>query len=119
MLYTCAIPSPLVGYLSDLYGRRYFILVGSILGLIGNVAAANVNNIVYVIGVSAITGIGAALHQLAIPALAEIVPRRHRPLAFGSFYAAMAPASAFGPVIGKSTDPSVVEARRIQGRSGC
>ncbi|KAF2497325.1 MFS general substrate transporter [Lophium mytilinum] len=101
-IFTATVPAPVVGYFSDIYGRRNFILAGSVLAFIGLIVSANVSTIPRLYGACAITGMGAAMHQLAIPALCEMVPRRSRPFAIGSFAAALAPAAAFGPVTAAS-----------------
>ncbi|OCL12154.1 MFS general substrate transporter [Glonium stellatum] len=96
------VPAPFIGYLSDIYGRRNFILIGSVLAFIGTAVSANVSTIPRLYGASAIIGAGACLHQLAIPALCEIVPRRWRPFAIGCFAIGLASGTAFGPVIAAS-----------------
>jgi MFS family permease len=97
-----AVISPLVGRMSDIFGRRNFLLAGNILALIGCAIAANANNVNMVIGGSVLIGIGSGLHQIAWACLAEVVPKQSRAVASGLFETSLAIAQAFGPVIGKS-----------------
>ncbi|OCK73325.1 MFS general substrate transporter [Lepidopterella palustris CBS 459.81] len=101
-IFVATVPAPFVGYLSDIYGRRNFLLLGSVLAFIGTLVSANVSTIPRLYGASIMTGAGACLHQLAVPAVCEIVPRKWRPFAIGSFAAGLAPAAAFGPIIAAS-----------------
>ncbi|KAF2815944.1 trichothecene efflux pump [Mytilinidion resinicola] len=94
-----AVVSPLVGRMSDIFGRRNFLLVGNLLGLIGCAIAATAHNINVIIGGSVLIGIGSGLHQTAWACLAEVVPKRARSVASGFFESTLALAQAFGPVI--------------------
>ncbi|OCK77155.1 trichothecene efflux pump [Lepidopterella palustris CBS 459.81] len=95
-----AVISPLIGRMSDIFGRRNFLLVGNTLALIGCAVAATAKNINTVIGGSCLVGLGSGLHQLAWASLAEVVPKRSRSVASGLFETTLAIAQAFGPVIG-------------------
>lgn len=98
-----AVASPTIGRLSDIFGRRNFLLLGNISGIAGYAIAATANatsrNII--IGAGGLIGIASCQHQLAWAGLGEIVPRRSRGLALGLFQASLFPAAAFGPVVGK------------------
>ncbi|KAH0835288.1 trichothecene efflux pump [Fonsecaea pedrosoi] len=94
--------APVVGYISDIFGRRRFLLAGVLLAAIGNVTTANVNGIDQIFGTEIITCIGILFKQVVIASLAEIVPRSSRPFAFGCLWASSAPAQAFGPIIAAS-----------------
>ncbi|KAF2491932.1 trichothecene efflux pump [Lophium mytilinum] len=95
-----AVVSPLVGRMSDIFGRRNFLLAGNVLGFIGCAIAATADNINTVIGGSVLIGVGSGLHQTAWACLAEVVPKNYRSVASGIFESTLALAQAFGPVIG-------------------
>lgn len=60
-----AVMSPSVGRLSDIFGRRNFLLVGNAIAAVGCAVAATAKDVNTVIGASAIIGVGSAMHQLA------------------------------------------------------
>ncbi|EFX00504.1 trichothecene efflux pump [Grosmannia clavigera kw1407] len=97
-----AVMSPSVGRLSDIFGRRNFLLAGSVVAAVGCAVAATAKQVNTVIGAGAIIGVGSAMHQLAWSCLAELVPKKTRFLALGIFQATLAPSSAFAPVIAYS-----------------
>lgn len=96
-----AVISPLVGRMSDIFGRRNFLLVGNALALVGCAIAATAHQINTVIGGCVLIGLGSGLHQIAWAALAEIVPRRSRSVASGYFETSLGFVQVFGAVIGK------------------
>jgi MFS family permease len=93
---------PFVGYISDIYGRRRFLLIGAIFGALGNLGSACSNTVPKIYGTEIIVGFGILNRQVAVAAIAEIFPRSWRPFVFGCFWASLAPAEAFAPVIGRS-----------------
>jgi MFS family permease len=96
-----AVMSPAIGRLSDIFGRRNFLLVGNAVAATGCAVAATAKDVNTVIGASALIGIGSAMHQLAWSCLGELVPKRSRALALGIFQTSLAPSGAFSPIIGK------------------
>ncbi|KAF2808136.1 trichothecene efflux pump, partial [Mytilinidion resinicola] len=76
---------PMAGRLSDIFGRRNFILFGNLCGLIGCAICATANNIPVAIGGGVFIGVASTLQQLAWTAVGEIVPRKYRGLALGLF----------------------------------
>ncbi|EXJ87183.1 hypothetical protein A1O3_04142 [Capronia epimyces CBS 606.96] len=92
----------LVGRLGDIYGRRYFILLGDIFGLIGCVVSATGNKVDTLIGGGIFIGIASANQQQAWAAVSEMVPKKYRGFAIGIFELACAPAGAFGPIMGNA-----------------
>ncbi|KAF5599502.1 trichothecene efflux pump [Fusarium pseudoanthophilum] len=98
-LFCTAVLCPSFGRLSDVYGRRNFLIVGNIIGAIGCVVAATSHEVRTVIIGSAFIGVGNAIQELALTCLSEMVPRRSRFLAMGIFHASAFPALVFGPVI--------------------
>ena len=92
---------PFVGRLSDIFGRRWIIILGSVMSLIGCCLFAKATSINECIGAGVLVGVGGTLHQICWSALGEVVPKRSRGIAFGILEGSIAPASAFGPIIGK------------------
>lgn len=90
----------MIGRLSDIYGRRNFILLGNILGLTGCAMCATANHVNVVIGGGIFIGAASACQQIAWAGLTEIVPRKYRSLALGIFEAGCIPPGAFGPIMG-------------------
>jgi len=93
---------PLVGRLSDIYGRRKFLIIGNILGLIGCVMSATAQHINVAIGGGILIGTASACQQVAWAGLTEVVPRKYRSLALGIFEAGCIPPGAFGPIMGNA-----------------
>ncbi|CRG86226.1 Putative HC-toxin efflux carrier TOXA [Talaromyces islandicus] len=77
---------PFVGSLSDLFGRRYVAILGSLLVCIGIVVSSTAKNMNVFIGGMAIAGAGAGINELtALAATAEMAPARKR----GTYVAAL------------------------------
>lgn len=92
----------LVGRLGDIYGRRNFILLGDLLGLIGCVICATSNSVNVAIGGGIFIGAASACQQLAWAAVSEMVPKKYRGFAIGMFELACVPPGAFGPIMGNA-----------------
>jgi len=97
-----AVLGPLVGRLSDIFGRRNFLLFGNLCGLIGCVMCATANSINVAIGGGVFIGVASTLQQLAWTAVGELVPRKYRGLALGIFEMCALPPGAFGPIMGNA-----------------
>ncbi|KAF2493645.1 trichothecene efflux pump, partial [Lophium mytilinum] len=80
-----AVLGPMAGRLSDIFGRRNFILFGNLCGLIGCAICATAHSIPVAIGGGVFIGVASTLQQLAWTAVGEIVPRKDRGLALGLF----------------------------------
>lgn len=63
---------------SDLFGRRYFILLGNILVFVGCIAGATSHSIGQSIAAHVLIGFGAGNCQLAAFALPELLPNKWR-----------------------------------------
>lgn len=94
--------SPLCGRLSDIFGRRYFLLAGAVFGAVGAIIAATSKSINTSIGAGALSGISLALLQLVFGASAELVPKRSRGIVLGFVESFLGLISGFAPVIGFS-----------------
>lgn len=74
------------GRLSDIFGRRYFMLCGSILGIIGCLVGATGHSINQMIASGAIFGIGSGFQEMAYACLQEILPNKYRLLGIGESF---------------------------------
>jgi len=97
-----AVLGPMVGRLSDIFGRRNFILFGNVCGIIGCAMAATADKMNVAIGGGVFIGVASACQQLAWTAVGEIVPRKYRGLALGLFEMCAVPPGAFGPIMGSA-----------------
>ncbi|EXJ87481.1 hypothetical protein A1O3_04441 [Capronia epimyces CBS 606.96] len=68
----------LFGRLSDIFGRRYFVVIGNLFGLIGAIVAATASNIRTLIGASVFIGIAASVQLSYTMIVGELVPIKHR-----------------------------------------
>ncbi|KEF58693.1 uncharacterized protein A1O9_06619 [Exophiala aquamarina CBS 119918] len=88
--------------LSDILGRRYFIIGGQILGVIGSIVCATGNSINVLIGGSVMTGIGGAAGLLYPVIVHELIPNKYRHWGQAIITAAVLPTLGFGPVIART-----------------
>ncbi|CAK7202974.1 hypothetical protein SEUCBS139899_005701 [Sporothrix eucalyptigena] len=73
------------GRLSDIFGRRYFMLTGSLLGIVGCVVGATGKSINQMIGSGIIFGIASGFQEMSYACIQEILPNRYRMLGVGIF----------------------------------
>src|SRR5256714_15425627 len=90
------------GRMGDLFGRKRMFQLGAIIFAAGSFVASISRNVpVLLIGESIIEGVGAALMMPATASLLVAKYRGHdRSLAFGTWGAVAAAASAIGPILG-------------------
>ncbi|KAJ0426771.1 major facilitator superfamily domain-containing protein [Aspergillus carlsbadensis] len=69
---------PVWGSFADRYGKKWFIVAGGVVGILGNIVAATAKRTEAVIGGQALNGIGSSLLLLVIPASMEVVPAKQR-----------------------------------------
>ncbi|CZR69531.1 uncharacterized protein PAC_19431 [Phialocephala subalpina] len=72
-----------VGELSDIFGRRWFLIIGDLLCLVGNIVCGRATSAKMVIGGQILNGIGMTLGYLSTPLIAEVVPKRSRGIVVG------------------------------------
>ncbi|PYI08054.1 siderophore iron transporter [Aspergillus sclerotiicarbonarius CBS 121057] len=89
----------LVGRLGDLFGRRYILIGGQVLGLIGAIVCATAKTVPTVIGGSVLCGLAAAVQLTFSFVIAELVPNQARPVVNACIFITTLPFSAFGAVI--------------------
>lgn len=73
------------GRLSDIFGRRYFMLVGALIALIGCIVGATGHSITQMIASGVILGTGSGIQEMSYACIQEIVPNSWRLYAIGMF----------------------------------
>lgn len=94
-----AVAQTLVGRLSDLFGRRWFFICGSILSLVGAIVCSLAKNVPSLIGGTVLIGVAASAQLSVTYVVAEIVPMKHRFLANSFIYVGVIPFVGLGPAI--------------------
>lgn len=90
----------LVGRLTDLFGRRWFLIGGQVLGLVGAAVCATSRDIPTLIGGTTIVGVAAST-SLSFSFLAsELVPMKYRFMVVAYLYLWVIPFSGLAPAIG-------------------
>jgi MFS family permease len=72
-----------LGDLSDIFGRKGFLLVAGVLGTIGMILGGRANGPGMLIAGQVLVGFGMTIGYLTTPLLAEIVPKKHRATIIG------------------------------------
>lgn len=93
----------IMGRLSDLFGRRYFYLIGNIVSLLGIIVSATAQNVDALIVGAAVCGLGETVQLSFNVALGELVPNKYRPAVISFIFLVQAPFTTFGPILGAST----------------
>ncbi|MFI5888947.1 MFS transporter [Actinoplanes sp. NPDC051513] len=100
-LITATISTPLYGKLSDIYGRKRFLLAAITIFVLGSAACSFATSMYLLAGCRAVQGLGAGgLFSLALAIIADVVPARDRPRYQGYFLGVFGMSSVLGPVIG-------------------
>jgi MFS family permease len=73
------------GRLSDIFGRRWFFLVGGMMLILGSIVGATGQSIPQMIVCGAIYGAGSGFLEMAYGAVQEIVPNKYRMATIGVF----------------------------------
>ncbi|WP_238018500.1 MDR family MFS transporter [Dactylosporangium sp. AC04546] len=100
-LITSTIATPLYGKLSDIYGRKPFILFAIGIFIVGSALCGLADSIYQLAAFRAVQGIGAGgLFSLVFAIIGDIVPPRERAKYQGYFLAVFGTSSVLGPVLG-------------------
>ncbi|MDN5790600.1 MAG: MFS transporter [Micrococcales bacterium] len=100
-LLVSAISVPIVGKLSDLYGRRPFYLGGLVIFMVGSVLSGLAPNFWFLIGARAVQGIGmGTLMPLSQTIIGDIIPPRQRGKYQGLMGGVFGLSSILGPLVG-------------------
>lgn len=97
-----AIGSTLVGRVSDIFGRRWFIVTANALGLIGCIVCSQAQSITTLIGANVMIGLAASAQTSFAFVIGELVPMKHRYMIGGIMYLFSLPAAGFGPAVANS-----------------
>ena len=89
------------GRLSDLSGRRWFFIGGSLIALLGVIVSATAPNVNTLIGASVIYGMGEYVQISYSVAIGELVPNKFRPVIMSIIAFSALPFAGFGPVIAR------------------
>lgn len=92
----------IVGRLSDIFGRRWFFIIGNTFALIGAIIGATANHVDDLIGGNLLGGLAGSVQISFTVAIAELVPNKHRPLWVVCIFFSSFEIACFGPVIAQS-----------------
>ena len=99
---------PLVGKLSDIYGRKLFIIAGIILFMLASAACGAAPSMVFLIWARAVQGIGGGMIFASVFAsIGDIFPPAERGKYMGLFTGTFSLASILGPTVGGFLTDSV------------
>lgn len=102
-----AVAVPIVGKLSDLYGRRGFYLAGLAVFMVGSILAGLSTNFWFLVFARAVQGLGmGTLMPLSQTIIGDIIPPRQRGKYQGLMGAMFGVSSVVGPLIGGSITDS-------------
>lgn len=100
-LITSTISTPILGKLSDIYGRRPIFLIAITIFLVGSAGAAFAWSMYSLAGFRAVQGLGAGgLMSLALTVMGDILAPRERAKYQGYFLAVFGTSSVIGPLVG-------------------
>ncbi|CAK7198048.1 hypothetical protein SEUCBS139899_000706 [Sporothrix eucalyptigena] len=94
-----AVGLALVGRLSDIFGRRYWFIGGSVVGVVGAVVCATAKTIPVLIGGNVLLGLSSATQLSFHYVMGELVPMRYRYIGNAFLYCFTFPGSGTGPSI--------------------
>jgi MFS family permease len=81
----------LAGRLSDIFGRRWFFIVGSTFGLLGSIVCATANSMPQLIAGETLIGIKSGFQNSFFWVVSEIVPMKRRFIANAGLFAVTIP----------------------------
>ncbi|KAF2682522.1 MFS general substrate transporter [Lentithecium fluviatile CBS 122367] len=73
------------GRLSDIFGRRYFMICGACISFVGTIVGATAHSINQMIVSGVLFGLGSGFQEMGYAACQEIVPNKYRMWAIGVF----------------------------------
>lgn len=86
------------GRLSDIFGRRYFMMFGATISIVGCLVGANARSINMMIASGILFGIGSGFQEMCYAIIQEMLPNKYRIIGVGSLDISLALAFA-SPVI--------------------
>ncbi|KAF9879319.1 hypothetical protein CkaCkLH20_02862 [Colletotrichum karsti] len=78
------------GRLSDIFGRRYFMMTGALVSIAGTLVGANARSVEHMILSGALFGVGSGFQELCYACVQECVPNRLRVVAVGGLDVSLA-----------------------------
>lgn len=72
------------GRLSDIFGRRYFMITGASISIVGCLVGANGTSINMMIASGTLFGIGSGFQEMAYGCIQEMLPNKHRMVGVGT-----------------------------------
>jgi EmrB/QacA subfamily drug resistance transporter len=100
-LITSTVSTPLYGKLSDIYGRKPFLLFSISVFIVGSALCGLADTMYQLAAFRAVQGVGAGgLFVLALSTIGDIMPPRERAKYQGYFLAVFGSASVLGPIVG-------------------
>jgi len=92
---------PIIGKVSDLFGRKWFLLIGVVIFLVGSALSGASQTMTQLIVFRAVQGLGAGMGiSLVFTVVGDLFPPRERARWQGIFAAVYGFSSVFGPTIG-------------------
>ncbi|KAI1177272.1 fungal trichothecene efflux pump [Nemania sp. FL0916] len=92
----------ILGRFSDLFGRRWFFIIGNVVALIGIIVCSTAQNVNTLIVGSTIYGIGETVQLSFNVAIGELVPNKYRPSVLSFIFATSAPIAGLGSIISRA-----------------
>jgi MFS family permease len=92
----------IIGRLSDIFGRRWFFIIGNLFSTIGSIVSATAKHPDTIIGGELLGGLAGAVQISFTVAIAELVPNKHRPLWISGIFFSSFQFACFGPVIAQT-----------------
>jgi MFS family permease len=77
---------PIVGRLGDIFGRRYLMILGALLAIIGSIICATAHSVLTLIGGNVFLGSASAFQLSFSYVLQELLPMKYRYLGAGLIY---------------------------------
>ncbi|CAK7212639.1 hypothetical protein SBRCBS47491_001535 [Sporothrix bragantina] len=92
----------IIGSLSDIMGRRWFIIVAQMFGLVGSVVCATAKNVNTLVAGTVLTAVAGAAQQLYPLLVQELVPNKYRVWAQAFIMATVVPTIGFGTLFARA-----------------
>jgi MFS family permease len=73
------------GRLSDIFGRRYFMLTGAAISFIGTIVGATGQSIPQMIASGVLFGIGSGFQEMGFACIMEFIPNKYRLTSLGTY----------------------------------
>ncbi|KAJ9637548.1 hypothetical protein H2204_004697 [Knufia peltigerae] len=89
------------GRLSDIFGRRYFFIYGSVLGFIGSIISGSAKNLNSILGANFIIGMAYGVQQIEGALFCELVPNKYRMICLAITWVTFSPLIGVGPGLGE------------------